>query len=231
MTGSSLLGLASTTALLLPPALVLLLRLYRHLPFVALAAYCLLSAAHNMLALGWIPATAEVTRTLGTFNNYLDGPLMLLLLHFFCAGSSTPLQTVRAILLLLLAYEVMVGLTYRTSLTASTLVLGPAIGAVLLTSAFLFMRHIRLTIVQNKGLGKTLLLAGLVFGYGCFAILYFLHYIHQHNAQADIFLLYYAATTLTALLFTAGLLVLRRHFRELEELRRARRELRLFFHQ
>jgi len=222
------LGMASTFAFLIPPALIMLFKLYTNRSLLALFIYYSFAAVYNLMVQQVIPVSVDLRKVVGTINNYFDTPLMLMFLMFFCAERGIS-KTIQNVLYIFIAYELLIIAFYGFTVEANVYVLGPGILIVLMFSISLFMRHIRITIVQGKGLGKTLMLSSVVFSYGCFSIIYLFHYIQKIKAVNDIFLLYFITSLVTSVIMAAGLLLVNKHLKTLNELRQTRKELRVFF--
>lgn len=228
MNWNAALGMASTFALLFPVCLVLIYRLYTNRSLQALLLYYTLSATYNLMVQGILPAPTRIKFIFGTVNNFLDTPLMLLFLLFFCVDK----WKTRAIYITLgvfACFELVIALLFGFSLKANVFILGPGIAIVLLASIVLFVRQIKRTIVMGKGLGKTLMLTSVVFGYGCFGLIYLFHYIQRASNIGDIFLLYFISSFISSALMGMGIVLVRKHLRDLREIKLARRELQVFF--
>ncbi|HEY0065726.1 MAG TPA: hypothetical protein VGB46_00135 [Flavisolibacter sp.] len=228
MNWTAIIGMASTFALLLPVCLVLIYRLYTNRSLQALLLYYLLTAAYNLMVQDILPASTNIKIIFGTVNNYLDAPLMLLFLLFFCV-EKWKIKAIYITLAAFVAYELVIALVFGFSKEANVYILGPGIIVVLLFSTVLFVRQIKRTIVMGKGLGKTLMLTSVVFSYGCFGLIYLFHYIQRTRNIGDIFLLYFISSFISSVLMAMGVALVRQHLRDLREIKLARRELQVFF--
>jgi len=228
MNWNAFMGIASTFALLLPPSVIIGFKLYPNRSLQALFIYYFTTAIYNLTVQDFIPVSNDVRKVFGTFNNYLDVPLMLMFLMFFCAEKWKS-KAIRHTLLIFIAYEFFIGWMYGFTTEANTYILGPGIIIVLLFSTLLFGRHIKITIAQGKGLGKTLMLTSVIFSYGCFGIIYLFHYIQRLEAVNDIFLLYFISSFFTSLLMSVGIVLINKHLKTLKELKHTRKELQIFF--
>lgn len=228
MNWNAIMGVAATFALLIPVGLILILRLYSNRPLLALFFYYLSTAIYNLMVEGIIPASAETARICGTLNNYFDAPLMLLFFHFFTADKIKS-RALHILLGCFIVYELIIAGIFGVERMANVYILAPCLCVNLFFSIMLFIRHGRLAITHGKGIGKTLMLSAIVFSYGCFAIIYIFHYLLKINARADIFLLYFIASTFTSLIMAIGISFTQRHLRQLEEIKLARKELQMFF--
>jgi hypothetical protein len=228
MNWTAIIGMASTFALLFPVCLVIIYRLYTNRSLQALLLYYLLTATYNLMVQGILPAPTRLKIIFGTVNNYLDAPLMLLFLLFFCV-EKWKIKAVYFTLAAFIAYEIVIALTFGFGKEANVYILGPGILVILPFSTWLFVRQIKRTIVMGKGLGKTLMLTSVVFGYGCFGLIYLFHYIQRTSNVGDIFLLYFISSFITSVLMGMGVALVRQHLRDLREIKLARRELQVFF--
>ena len=111
MTWNNLIGAASTIALFVPVLLICLYRLYRNSSLLLLSVYYLLQGIYNLMSLGGMPASPAFVQLFGIAYNYIDIPLMLLVLLFFC-----PLKWTRHVIYftlgLFLLFEVYVAFLY-----------------------------------------------------------------------------------------------------------------------
>lgn len=228
MNWNAVIGITSTLVLFLPVALIIAFRLYYNRSLQALLLYYLFGFIYNLMMQEIIPIPAGSQKILGTLYNYLDTPFMLLFLIFFCTGKCR-VKNIYIALIIFLIYELIIGIIYGFHVKANAYVLGPGIIITLFLSILFFIRHIKITIVYNKGLGKTLMLASVVFSYGCFSIIYIFHYLQKPNAVNDIFLLYFITSLISSILMSFGLVFINRHLKHLEEVKIARKELQMFF--
>jgi len=228
MNWNAIIGIAATLALFLPVALIIAFRLYYNRSLQALLIYNFFGLIYNLMVQGIITMPVIARKIFGTAYNYLDTPLMLLFLIFFCTGTCR-IKVIFRVLIFFLFYEMIIGFIYGFSPQANVYVLGPGIIIILFFSIIFFIRQIKMTIVYSKGLGKTLMLASVVFSYGCFFLIYIFHYIQKIDAVKDIFLLYYIASFITSVLMSFGLVFINRHLKQLDEVKVARKELQMFF--
>jgi hypothetical protein len=215
-------------SLFLPVALIVGFRLFSNRSLLMLAVYYFLTAVYNLMVQDYLPVPQQVRIFFGTMNNYLDAPLMLMFLMFFCTDKVRS-KAMHITLYGLAAYELVIVLLYGFHRDANVLILGPGILAVLVFSIAFFVKQIKWTILMGKGVGKTVMLASVVFAYGCFGIVYVFHYINKMSNLADIFLIYFISSFISTLLMARGLVLIRRHLNELKEVQVARRELQVFF--
>jgi DMSO/TMAO reductase YedYZ heme-binding membrane subunit len=70
----------------------------------------------------------------------------------------------------------------------------------------------------------------LLFSYGCFLVLYYLHYLLKTPAVADVFFIYYIVTFIATVVMSLGLVWVIKRTREINERQTTRKELALFFY-
>lgn len=221
-------GIAATAALFMPVLLILAGRLFTNCSLLVLFFYYLLTALYSLTALGVITLPLPLKQQASVAFNYLDAPLMLVALLFFCHNNQKR-KLVLVTLVLYLLFETAVGVHFGLSNRSSVYLLGPGTLLVLSFSMYFFGHYGKISIVQGKGVGKTFMLAAIVFLYGCFLLLYYLHYLQHTTAVADVFLLYYISLFISAISMSIGLVWLIKRTREIKELHLTRKELALFF--
>jgi hypothetical protein len=224
MTWNDVMGLIATVALSLPILVLFSTRLAGHRIFPALVLYYLTAVIHNMMGQGFIPAKEEYIRFFGIANNLLDIPLMLTFLSSF-AGSPVVKQRMRMLTIGFVAFELIVLSIWGFSRDSITIILGPGIALVLTFCIPFFVRHTKMTITHHKAMGKSMMLASLIFAYGCYTIIYIMHYLLKSKNIADTFLVYYFVSTFSSILMAVGIFVERKRIKKFSELKVVRREL------
>jgi hypothetical protein len=221
-------GIVAAFALLIPVAIIFIYRLAVNRSLLALAIYFLFAAFYNLMDEGIIPVGNEVTRTAGIINNYLDAPLVLFSLLFFCTTSRQ--QKILQITLVIFAvYEVVVTAALGFNINAIVYILGPGILLLFICALYFFVKYARMAIEKNKQVGKTIMLAAMVFAYGCYGMIYCFHYIQKTPARADVFLIYYIASIIASLIMSSGLIWISKRGQKIKEVQITRRELAIFF--
>ncbi len=224
MTWNDLLGLISTTALTMPILVLLFTRLAAYRTFPFLIAYYCAAVLCNLLSQGYLHTSTDVQKTISIINNFLDTPLMLLFLTYFGASLKGRRRMHQVVAGFVVFESVIIGL-YGLSVKSVTLIMGPGI---LITLAFcvpFFVRQVKITIVHHKASGKALMIAALLFAYGCFSIIYLMYYVMEIRDRQDTFLVYFLVSTFSSLLMSAGILAEQSRVRKLFELKIVRREL------
>jgi hypothetical protein len=229
MTLNFLAGAAATTALFVPVLLVLYGRLFKNGSLLALFTYYLLAGLYNAMTLEAIPVSPVFLQNSAVVFNYLDTLLMLLVLLFFC-NTPNKRRMVLYAFFLFAAFEAVIAFLYGLNVDSSTYILGPGTLLILSLSMFFFAQYGKLTVVKGKGRGKTLMLVSLLFSYGCFLVLYYLHYLLKTPAVADVFFIYYIVTFIATVVMSLGLVWVIKRTREINERQTTRKELALFFY-
>jgi hypothetical protein len=228
MNWNTFIGVAATISLFLPVAAIIYYKLYQHRSLTALLISYLITALYNLMLQGLLPFPASFQRGFGVVNNYLDVPLMLTALLFFCPIKQKQ-RTVHIITAVFIAYEIVIACVYGLEPGAIVYVMGPGLILILIYAFYLFARHIKITVEFGKNAGRTLMLVSILFAYGCYAIVYYFYYIFKTQEVEDVFFLYYITSFISAIIMTVGLHLIRRRMRELQEVKNTRRELAMFF--
>ncbi|MFL5788838.1 MAG: hypothetical protein ACJ748_12340, partial [Flavisolibacter sp.] len=84
MNWNAVFGIICIISLVLPVGVILYNRFYKHKSLAALMIYYSIAALYNMMHVNIIPVTTSVKSAFGMFINYLDAPLMMVVLLFFC---------------------------------------------------------------------------------------------------------------------------------------------------
>ena len=221
-------GAATTVALLLPVLLIVIGCLFQNGSLLALFIYYLFTAVYNLMTLDVIQLTLLEKRQAAIAVNYLDTPLMLIALLFFCNEKWKKLM-VLATLAVFLIFELIIGYLFGMDIKSSTYLLGPGTLVVLSFAIFFFVHYGKSTIVHGKNTGKTLMLVAILFSYGSFLLLYYLNYLIRTKAIDDVFLMYYISVFISAVIMSIGLVSIIKRNREIQELQTTRKELALFF--
>lgn len=195
---------------------------------MALLVYYILTTLYNMMYLNLLPLPGGFRSAFGMFTNYLDAPLMMTALLFFCPNK----QKQNKVYLLgaaFIAYEAVITIMYGFKSEAVVYILGPGIFLILAYSGFLFVRQVKFTIIHGKNTGRTLMLASILFVYACYSLIYYFFYIQKTNFIADTYLLYFLASTFSSILMCIGLVLANKRLKKLDDLKITRKELHLFF--
>jgi hypothetical protein len=135
-------------------------------------------------------------------------------------------KRIRLGIYLFLLFEIIVLVITGLNIKAITTVLGPGILAILPLSFFLFLRQVRLTIMQQKALGKALMISSVLSSYIIYSLIYLFYYVLKTpNVHDDAVLMYYVVSLLSTLLMSSGLVIENKRIKKLKELQNTRKEL------
>ena len=224
MSWNSIMGLIASVALFLPVFLILILRLSRYRIFAVLLFYYLFTLIYNFFTQGYIHANIEIIRGWGISNNLLEAPLILFSLTYF-SGASSLTKKMKELILVVLLFELLVILIRGFSIDSMTIIMAPNLLIILAFCFYFFIRQVRISVMHNKAMGKSLMVSSLLFAYGCYSLIYLMYYVFKTPHIADTFLVYFLVTTFSSLLMAAGILVESKRIRKLEEVMVARKEL------
>jgi hypothetical protein len=220
----SALGILSSFALLVPAIFILVFGLYKHRAFLALAVYYTMSGIYNLAQQGIIPIPNNINYYFGILNNLLDGPLMLI---YLCWFSFSPVITkrIRWIIYAFLVFETALLGIFGINITTIKIVLAPDILIVLSFTSIFFFRQIKLTVMQQKGLGKSFMICSVMFAYTLFGLIYLFYYLLETPYKKDTMIVYHIVSLLTATIMTVGIRIEVNRIRKIKELKHTRKEL------
>ena len=225
MNSFDILGFISTAALILPVAFLITFKLGWYKNIIAFFVYSVLALSYNIFSLGYIPVSQEFIQYHSLFNNLLDVPLMLFFLVYFI--SHRPLKkVVYTGLIAFIVFEIIVLFIHGYNKTTTNTVLVPGLSMVMLLSLFLFAKQVKVTVVNNKTLGKLLMITSVVFAYAGYSFLFIFFYLLKRLSFTDANLLYFLLTVFSSVLVSAGIYAERRRVNQLREIEQSRRELR-----
>lgn len=228
MNWHTILGITATTVFFLPAAVILYNYLHRHHCLAALLASYLLTGFFNLMELQVITTPPTLVHYFGLACNYLDGPLLLFALQFFCPTRAQQ-KPLRYLLVGFVAYEAIITLLVGFRTQAVVFIIGPGILLVLVYAFYLFARQMKITVAYRKNSGRAVMLIAILFAYSCYAFLYIMYYVLKTPYASDVFLIYYIANLISATVMATGLHLIRRRLHELREVKNMRRELTVFF--
>jgi len=173
-----------------------------------------------------VPKTIE--RYYGIINNLTDMPLMLSFLMFHI-HSSAVVKRMKILLAAYMIFEIVLIVLYGITVKTITLSMGPGLLIVFAFALYYFVYTVKRSFVHNKFVGKAFVASSLTFAYGCFFIIYLMHYVLQLPDLPGLFLIYYFITIIYCGLLSVGLIMESKRKKKLEELRQTRTELMRFF--
>ena len=224
MSWNSTLGLISSVALFLPVLFILVFKLGGYKTFPALMIYYLTVFGYNLLSLNYIHPGENVTYFWGITNNLLDAPLMLSFLTYFSTSPALRHQ-MKIIIVAFIGFELIILLWKGLTVEAITIIMGPGLAIVMGYCLYFFVRQSKVALLNGKTMGKAIMLASLVFAYGCYALIYLIYYVFRSPYIDHTFLIYFLVTTFSSLLLCTGLIIERKRINKLNEAIIARKEL------
>jgi peptidoglycan/LPS O-acetylase OafA/YrhL len=227
MIPNSLFGITAIACFTLPIFIILYFRLYKHVSLIALMVYYALIILHCFSS-NTVPPAPDLQNTWEVLFNYIEIPLMLSALLFFCPAKQKR-QKIHFIISFFLAYEVLVAAFHGFSAAASLYVMVPGLLVIVLYSLFLFLRQVRFTVTHGKNWGRVLMLGSLLFSYSCYLFMFYAYFFQQQSNVAGIYSVHFFSSAIAAVLMSAGLYLMRHRIRDLQELKVTRRELQMVF--
>ncbi len=223
-----LMGLLSTVSVSLIVILLMLTRLAWYKSFPALFIYTALVVGYLCLQQEYIHGSIGFKHNYALVNNLLDAPLMLLFLTYFsqtAAFRKSILYTAGGFIV----FELIVLLVNGFNKSTNNVVLAPGLFLVLMFSAIFFVRYVKLTLVNQKALGKLLMTTSLVLSYVLYGYSYVVYNVLRLPFLQDVLMLYYLVTTFCMLIMAVGLVIERRRVKHLAELNKTREELKAIY--
>ena len=221
-------GILSTVALFAPVFIIVATGLVRYKQYLPLFIYGLLAFGFNLMTEHLINVPKTIERYYGIINNLTDMPLILSFLAFQIA-SSAQVKRMMIILAVFIVFEIVLIIMFGITVKTITWTMGPGLLIVFAYSLYYFVYTVKRSFTHNKFIGKAIVASGLTFAYGCFTILYLMHYVFKLQDIEGLFLIYYFITMIYCGLLTVGLYMESRRKKKLEELLVTRKELMRFF--
>lgn len=228
MNWHSAIGIISTIALFAPVLLIVVTRLIRYRQYLILFIYCMLAFGFNLMTEHLVNVPKTVERYYGIINNLTDMPLMLSFL-MFCIPSSVQIKRMKIVLAAFIVFEIILIFIHGVTIKTITITMGPGLAIVFGYSLYYFVYTVKRSFVHNKFISKAIIASSLSFAYGCFIILYFMHYVFTLKDLPNLFLIYYFITIVYCGLLSVGLYKESKRKKKLEELLVTRKELMRFF--
>jgi hypothetical protein len=175
-----------------------------------------------------IPVNNALRLKFGILNNYLDVPLMLTALVFFCPNKQKQ-NIIRLLSYLFIAYEVLITVIHGFKPVSIVYIMGPGFAILIGYTLYLFMRQVKFSIMHGKNHGRVMMLAAIFFSYACYALIYYFYYVQKTPYVKDTELIYFIATIISSLVMAIGLHLMNKRMKELQSLRVTRKELAMIF--
>ena len=225
MNSHSLLGIISSIALLVPVALIIMLKLFSNRSFLALAIYYFVVGSQNLLRQSVFAIPKWIYQSMSLVDNILDAPLVLMFLIFF-STSALMTKRIRTCIYVFLAFEAIILVIFGFNVKAIRIILGPDVAVVAAVSFSFFMRYVRLSVSNAKSMGKAVMASSIFISYAIFSIVYIFYYLAKNERyHGDAELIYYLVSILSAILMSIGILIENKRFKKLGELKHTRKEL------
>ena len=221
-------GILSTLALFTPVFVIVVTKLIRYKQYLPLFIYCLLAFGFNLMTEHLINVPKNVERFYGITNNLTDMPLMLGFL-LFQIPTSVQKKRMKILLCVFIVFEIILVIMYGITVKAITVTMGPGLVIVFGYSLYYFVYTVKRSFIHNKFVGKAIVASALTFAYGCFIIIYLMHYIFNLQDLSSLFLIYYFITIIYCIILSVGLYIESKRKRKLYELVITRKELMRFF--
>ena len=221
-------GILSTLALFTPVFIIVVTKLIRYKQYFPLFLYCLLAFGFNLMTERLVNVPKSVERFYGITNNLTDVPLMLGFL-LFQIPSSLRKKRMKILLCAFIVFEIVLICMYGITVKTITVTLGPGLVIVFGYSLYYFVYTVKRSFVHYKFVGKAIIASSLTFAYGCFIIIYLMHYVWNLEDLSGLFLIYYFITIIYCIILSVGLYIESKRKMKLYELLITRKELMRFF--
>ena len=228
MTWQDAIGILSTLALFTPVLIIVVTKLIRYKQYFPLFIYCVLAFGFNLMTEHLVNVPKNVERFYGITNNITDMPLMLGFL-LFQIPSSVQKKRMKILLGAYIVFEIVLIIMYGITIKTIKITMGPGLMIVFGYSLYYFVYTVKRSFIHNKFVGKAIVASALTFAYGCFIIIYLLHYIFNLQDLSNLFLIYYFITIIYCIILSAGLYIESKRKKKLYELIITRKELMSFF--
>ena len=228
MNWQNAIGILSTLALFTPVFIIVVTKLIRYKQYFPLFIYCLLAFGFNLMTEHLVSVPKSIERFYGITNNLTDMPLMLGFL-LFQISSSVQRKRIKILLGAFIVFEIVLIFMYGITVKTITLTMGPGLVIVFGYSLYYFVYTVKRSFIHDKFVGKAIIASALTFAYGCFIILYLMHYVLNLKDLSNLFLVYYFVTIIYCLILSVGLNIEAKRKRKLHELLITRKELMSFF--
>jgi hypothetical protein len=228
MNWQAAIGILSTIALFAPVCVIVLTKLIRYKQYLPLFIWCVLAFGFNLMTEHLVNVPKTIERYYGIINNLTDMPLILTFLIFQVA-SSFQIKSMKILLVVFIVFEIILIAMFGITVKTITLTMGPGLLIVFGYSLVYFVYTVKRSFVHNKFIGKAIIASSLSFAYGCFIIMYVLHYVIALPDIKNLFLIYFFITIIYCGILSVGLYIESKRKKKLYELLITRKELMSFF--
>ncbi|HSF46533.1 MAG TPA: hypothetical protein VLA58_11010 [Chitinophagaceae bacterium] len=217
-------GLISLSLLVFAAILLLINYKEGRYSFLALAFYLAQIVFLDLVSTKVIHLGELTTFYIGTMNNLLDAPLLLIFLRYFSKSEKINKMiyiTIIALLIYDLILYFIMGLTNRFL----TFVIGPGLFAVTAFAFYFFVDQLKAAMYHRKEVGKAFISGGLVFTYACFLFIYVMFYVLESDQLKDIYMIYHITfMVLGASLITGMAIIMRTRLVKSKPVQRSKKE-------
>lgn len=227
MMPTALFQASSVLCFALPIAVVLYYRLYRHASLIALVLYYAL-AILRCIGSDRMPPLPDFSSKWEVLYNYIEVPLMLIALLFFCPARYKQ-KRFHFLVSLFGGYELGVAFLFGFTPSASLYIMVPGLLVIVAYSLYLFLRQLRFTIMHKKNLGRVLMLGAMLASSGCYLAMFCSYFIQEKPNVSGIYALYFLSSTIASAILSIGLYLMRQRIKGLQELKITRSELQMIF--
>ncbi|HLO82332.1 MAG TPA: hypothetical protein VK166_15315 [Chitinophagaceae bacterium] len=177
--------------------------------------YSFLALAFNLLQIVFIDLISTkvinisplATFYIGTCNNLLDAPLMLIFLRYFSKTEKTT-KLLFISLGILVLFDIIMYLFFGLTDRFLTVIIGPGLFVVTAFSFYFFVDQLKAAMYHRKEMGKAFISGGLVFTYLCFLFIYMMFYVLNSDHIMDIYMIYHITFIVLALCLIIGLAII-----------------------
>lgn len=192
--------------------------------FLALAFYILQVAFLDLASTGLIKLGDLAAFYIGTFNNLLDAPLMLVFMLYFSKSEKINKLIYTSIVCLFL-YDIIIYFMFGLTNKFLTFVIGPGLFVVTVFAFYFFVDQLKAAMYHKKEVGKAFISGGLVFTYACFLFIYVMYYVLQSRHLKDIYMIYHITYIVFALsLIIGNAIIMKARFVKPKPVQRLKRE-------
>jgi hypothetical protein len=192
--------------------------------FLALAFYLVQIVFLDLVSTKVIELGDLTTFYIGTVNNLLDAPLILVFLLYFSKSQKVN-KLIYFSIGALLIYDLIVFLTMGLTNRFLTFVIGPGLFVVTAFAFYFFVDQLKAAMYHRKEVGKAFISGGLVFTYACFLFIYMMFYVLQSDHLKDIYMIYHITFMVLAVSLIIGIaIIMKTRFIKPKQVQRLRKE-------
>lgn len=209
MNSVNIAGIISLSLLVFAAFLLLINSREGRYSFLALAFYLAQIVFLDLVSTKVIQLGDLTTFYLGTVNNLLDAPLILVFLLYFSKSEKTN-KLIFISIGILLVYDLILYLTMGLTNRFLTFVIGPGLFVVTAFAFYFFVDQLKAAMYHRKEVGKAFISGGLVFTYACFLFIYIMFYVLNSDHLMDIYMIYHITFMVLAVSLITGIAIIMR---------------------